>query len=417
MKSYDIIIVGAGPVGISIAVKLNKKYRTLIIDKRKIPYIGKTLAVPKKWLKKAGFEKYIEHEITSIGLYSYLDDEYFTNQLPERYFGAVLKSKLFFNDSITKLKKKNFQILENTEIVKYKHRNDSVIIASNKKDHFNAKLIIDCSGIDSIFNKDNNNSQSNLYYTVYGKRYSKSKLSTQCTYIPAFIKQDEIGNNILVNYLPENEKTCLLWSMILDKRRYDIIHMRKLYKDIKQSKFWNNNFFKSRELGEQYGIIPMRESKTNIQDNILSLGDAGAYSPWANGMTFSVTIQKLSEIIRGIENSIDTGKLLSHDLDRIFHYTKEEKLNYEFNKLLYIYAMNSSPEDLTKIIDLFSNKNMLHFLKIMVYLDESLEELLKITLAIIKKISLKNFLEIIGKDGYDEELQFIKNVILNRLDK
>jgi len=416
MNLYDIIIVGAGPVGISIARKLDRKYKVLIIEKKKVISIDKSWAVPRTWLEKASFDKYIGNEINKIGLYSYLNDNYSTLKLPSNYKGGVIDSEIFFKDSIRIIKQKSFYILKDTEIIRYIKKRNTVTLESQKGNKYKSRLIIDCSGVNSIFIKDSRNLNRIFYYSLYGIRYENSKLDPHCTFIPAFLGQDKKGHNILVNNLSEDGKSCLLWSMILDKKKHNISYMREFFENIRRSKFWNDNFLGFKEVGEQYGIIPLKKSKPFVQKRILSLGDAGAYAPWANGMSLSFTIKNLHIIISRIENSLENNRLKINNLKKVFSYTKDEELNYEFNKLLYIYAMNSTPKQLTEIIELFKGKNSLHFLKIIIYLNESLNSFKKITFSIIKKFKLKNFLHIISKDGWKQEVISLNNIFKNRIE-
>ena len=59
MKSYDVIIIGAGLAGLSLGSELSKKHNVLVIEKGQIKKEHKTWTTEESIIKDAGLEKFI----------------------------------------------------------------------------------------------------------------------------------------------------------------------------------------------------------------------------------------------------------------------------------------------------------------------------------------------------------------------
>jgi len=190
MEKYDIIVVGAGPAGLSFASRIEDK-RVLVIDRKE------KLGVPVKSSAGTFTETLTEFDLkdavchSSRGFRIILDNGFVKEFLYEK---PVLHT-LNFTKTLTILAeraRRNCDILHPVSVDKVRIEDGKIKDIETSENSFKADLFIDASGEKRVLLKHLNPSYYKKQWLVHGLEYELTKLDFNPEYFDFFF-----GNNLM----------------------------------------------------------------------------------------------------------------------------------------------------------------------------------------------------------------------------
>ena len=307
----DIVIVGAGIVGISLALALGGKDKKIIILEKnlekslKIDRVYSISVMTKNFFQDIGVWNDIKDINRLNGMSIYYRDFSVKNMISfsrresDINIGYIANSKNIMTSLLKKLEKdKDIILLDNTEITEISNTNEKTIININENESIDAEYIFSCEGTNSIIKKkleidniyDNYDSKA-LVFNI-GHETPNNDIAHQI-----FLESGPVA------FLPINENN---FSMVVtikneffNKEKFSDSSICRFIKDI------SNNIFGEIKLTSklmQFNLIGF-DSKTYKLNNVIFVGDsAHSIHPLA-GMGLNLGISDIIEIMSIINNS------------------------------------------------------------------------------------------------------------------
>ncbi len=158
-KLYDLIIIGAGPAGLSTALHLDKfsdeiRLDTLILEKSRHPRpklcAGGILTDGERVLEKLNLDLHeVPHVNISKALFNYEGRGLVARLLNKKSIFRVIRRNEFDAWLAKKAKKRGIEIIEEIKVEKVKSFENYVLLKTDKGD-FHAKVIVGADGSNSV---------------------------------------------------------------------------------------------------------------------------------------------------------------------------------------------------------------------------------------------------------------------------
>jgi hypothetical protein len=186
--------------------------------------------------------------------------------------------------------------------------------------------------------------------------------------------------------------------------------MRAMYKELLRRPYIKSKLSGAKVGKEKYGWIPAQDFKYRAKNRILSLGDAGGMAPFQNGMSFSLAVYKKRKFVDKLNIALQEDILDRSTLTDIVKLTDKEELNFDFGKLVFSGIMNSDINEFVEIIELFNQWGIDRISKFLFLLDEDSKNIYLLIMEGIKKFGISRFKEILGRDGFGDELNILREM-------
>jgi len=253
---YDVIIVGAGPVGLYTANILEKKLKVLVLEK--MHKIGKKACsglYSTNIDSVVKFEKeWIEHKVKGAILHSPLGTEIKAEKPTTSAF--VINRELFNKGLAERVRSK---IITGCS-VKSIHIDDEKVICKTEKGDFESQIIIGCDGANSVVR------------TCFGKKPQEIVNG-----LIAIVEKPDKSDYVDLWFDSENLPDGFYWKIPRGKTtEYGMLGNKATYKDLE-------NFFKIKKYKKFSASIPMGPCKTYFNRAILIGDAAGITKPWSGG--------------------------------------------------------------------------------------------------------------------------------------
>jgi digeranylgeranylglycerophospholipid reductase len=270
MKNYDVIIIGAGFAGLSVAANLSdSKLNVLLVEKNKKPGLSEN---PVRGTFRETIKKY-KLEKSLIRCYKKV---YFYGTESRAEININSKVCLFDSSRMLDILKKRIKcsVIVNCEIVNVKRKNDALVLIDNNKKEYSAKLVVDASGRGSVAAQSLGVEKSRTHCSCYiamldncrldpavGYYFVSNKISTAAAWLePLSGSKCQIGIADFIPYaLPTKED--------MRRRLINLMHNFKPAKDL----IGNAKILKNTEKKITYPAGPV--SKMAL-DNLIVIGDA-----------------------------------------------------------------------------------------------------------------------------------------------
>lgn len=326
MEEYDVIIAGAGPAGLSAAVELSKHkdIKILLIEKRKKLGSDKIWTCWESELKPFGLDSIIANKSEKIVFRTYLGT---TAEKDSDH--CAINQDAFFKEMFSRIKKVNFNFLNNCRFISYEYDADKKIIIKTDRGNFKSKLLIDATGIESPVIKNKKIKFSEDYYYVYSKIF----------------ETDYIDRNkmVLLDVAFYNKYNPWFWVIPLSSKKFILGTYYFTNKDLPRNICENNikNYIKQRNMKvrKTFKISVGRIHLSNFQrtyfDNIILVGESANQAVPANAYLFIKSLMFGKIAAEVAEDALKYNNLSSRFLKRYEQRWKREvALCYTFNQIL-----------------------------------------------------------------------------------
>ena len=413
---YDVIVAGAGPVGLLYAAELSKEFRVAVIDKGPIPTYVKSWGVYRWALKQTGYERFGSNILRAFGIHSHLAQQSVVIELKPEQEWITIDEYQWLPHLIDLIRRNGGDILERVSIAETTV-GERAIELHTTQGPIRAKLMLDCTGVNSPFIPKEDNLLIEYYWNIYGRRFTGGNVDFSVSHILAHIG-DKDGYKLFVNDVPEGSSHYTPWLYIMSRQKIPVDQMREYYEFAVNSDFLKNRVANFSPTAEKYGSAPMRDFKQRATDRILSLGDAGGMGPWASGATVGFSLETLPVFLPRIRKALNENRLTAADLEQVLALPPSYLLLLDIGKIFFIFTMNTTASQFAKLVSAVAEINNRQDIYLnMIFHD--FREFLKLIRILLSYFKLPELFNILVKNGWHDiaviSRQMVKHVVRQRM--
>ncbi len=368
--------------------------------------------VPKRWLHEENLDRYITNEIRNIGVSC--KDREVVRKLPAGDICACIDENKFFTEYVQSIKSNGGKFFVGSAVTSFDIADEYVEVITETGTVIRGRLVLDCSGADSIFVKRDNNLKHDFYWNVYGKLYKGVQNLGNTSFLIRCYRSlggPHKGGKVFINDVPEGGSNYTPWLHFVSRRHFSVDEMRNMYKDIVNLPYLKGKLEDAEEVKEKFGWIPARDLKSRSRNRILSLGEAGGLVPFQSGMSFSFAIKTLERFVGRLQELLISGNLDRRSLASVTVLTEREELNFDSGKGIYSMLLNTTYEEFYELIDIFEVWGIESFSRTVLFLEEDLRVIQRLVRLGIKKFGLKGFKNILARDGLVDEMRIGSEIL------
>ncbi|WP_458453721.1 geranylgeranyl reductase family protein [Methanobrevibacter sp.] len=362
-RDFDVVIIGAGPVGSTIAYYLSKKGLnvTLIEKKTQIGYPLQCAGILSKHIFQ--YNELPEEVIinTVQGAFLHTNDHILKVQKDENV--AYIIDRIAYDEYLLKRALDNNVKIINKKAMDFDIENGITYLSDNEQ--ISSKIIIGCDGYNSTLSKKMGNVQNNfnasqILAEIPQKSMEKYRNSTQS------------GNNYVDTYLNEEIQPGFLWIIPLKGNRYRVgLFSNQTHKQQDEflKDFLNRNF--EFEIIEKYkGFIPIFNDNINIVKNrAILIGDAAAQIKPTSGGGLLMAFDACKLACKHVCEAINKNNInILYDYQKEFLNRYQREFNYQFkvqktlnllsNEDLDYFFLKLKENDCEKLISKYGDMDM-----------------------------------------------------------
>lgn len=331
---YDVIIVGAGISGLFLAKELSNDNKILVIDKNEVKNVHKCITGFRFCFQDDFLKQYISAEFNTGYVKSLYSDKLYI----KTSYVSLDEDKLT-SDIVRIIIKNGGNILENTKFIKILDNNDKHIEISTSNGNFKSKLLIDCTGHESIIANEYKMYKQNFYYNIYGGIYNL-KLEDAIVYE---ILEEKTPIRF-IEVIPINNKQVVIYAF--DFNRKNINDKKFENVEEKYMKKLNLPIEQDDKKEEIYGTIQTGVLKSNSLNRVFLYGEAGLVAPIMTGFGFNNIVKTYKQVSSHLNRCLKENRLKSQDLK--YKYSKKMRMNQNFQLLAALLVSNMNVKNFSK---------------------------------------------------------------------
>jgi len=315
MEKYDIIIAGAGPAGLTAAVELSKKFKILVIERRKPGTTTSTWYSYADRVKKYNIEEAVVGRFNEIRFLSPTQTHYMKDDCVIMNHNKVLQ--LWIERA-----KANGAVIRREAFVDYEYKNDGLVVKTVEGEYF-TRLLIDAMGSGSKIIAKHKLIKRHDAWVIYGGLIRHEKLETP--YVLEYYPLNDV-NNSYVGIHPYSETETNIYVF---QGRSNTMGRPAELKSIfdKTIQELHPNGKKIQNLG---GTIVSGALKKYALDNVIFFGASGMLNPDGCGMGFNEILKQHRTFANGITNAMKNNTLDQKTLSKIADSLRDrEVLNFQ----------------------------------------------------------------------------------------
>lgn len=399
---YDAVILGGGPAGLSIGSELSKKHKILLIEKGRIGETNKRWTTEYKLLKKTGLEKFISAKFKKSFIKSYNHKFYYYNT------GATVDERKVLLHFKSILKNNKCKIHENCTFIDYKLGKENIVV-STTKGNFEARLIIDCSGLNSKIAKKHRLFSNIYFFPIYGEIFNCSLDKNEVNLGEVILTKSPL---VWFEVFPISRTRCIAYTFQYTKKNIDISLLKKYHALQLRESEMAKKFNGLKPIGKAFGTIPMGKPKVQSLDRVFLFGDTLLLAAPILGSGFTNILQHYKKFALHLSKKLNQDILSAKEL--AYNYSKKEQMNRDFQMIIATIFANVGPNELDDFIAILKdlpNKT----LSDLIFLRLSVREILIIFKKIMNVKILKDIIKDIPKKEYpiflEETLKFAEDFV------
>lgn len=436
IEEFEIIIVGAGPAGLSVASELSKSHKVLLIEKGELCHTDRAWFVPGFIINKAddGVKKHVYN-----GVYRILENTPTLSIIwdvtspwesdPEWKCYPYIDQNGMFNYWADLIKKNGSKTMEYCSFTDYDNQDGELTVRAIGTQPpytnytFKSKLLIDASGYNSPVANRSRVSRDNYYFwSVYGWELTFDTL--EGLKHPSDLGDMLVGDFMLWNSfktVPEDPDATLAdfrpimeYEVLDDKTIFFFIlffHQEIATKDFMRDQF--NNIMKNTPemkpyihgewTRERFGWYPSCGLSQQIAvDNISFVGDAGCWT-LADGYGMGFIMNNYVEYSRNISHILKKGNLKAKELNKATVFNIRQKYQIILDQLVLNFMSYAPPHLLNKFTNsMFRYHKGLMIEKVFI-LQMSEKEAISLLLKMLREFKISELLRVVN-NGMDKKL-------------
>lgn len=389
MEKYDAIIIGGSISGLSLGSELSKKQKILVIEKGLIRKEHKTWTTEKKIIEEAGLKQFIQTTFDKCYFKSLNRERFFTRHVAVSLDDVALIS--FFKKTIID----NRSIIsENCTFLEIVERQENGLIIKTSKGNLFTRLLIDCSGLESLLITKYEVYDKNIYYPVYGGVYD---ISLKGKDICAGELMSSDFPLSWIETFPINNSQSIIYTFQYINKKIDPMSLKSVHDYQIKNCYLKNELVNKKMVREIYGIIPMGQIKRHSADNIFFFGDSSLIASPMIGSGFTNIIQHYKKFANHLSEKLTKNTLKEKDLN--YSYSEMELINRNIQIIIGTILVYSKSGDIDFFIDVI--KSIPHkTLADVIFLRMDINEIGLLLKTIIEKFGLPRLAQILPREEY-----------------
>ncbi len=323
MEKFDIIITGAGPAGLTAAVELSKKFKILIIERRKPGTTTSTWYSYADRVKKYNIEEAVTGRFKEIRFLSPTQSHYMKDDCVIMNHNKVLQLWIDRAEA-------NGAVIRREAFKDYKYKSGGVVVKTGEGEYF-ARLLIDAMGSGSEIVAKHKLIKRHDAWVIYGGLIRHEKMETPhvLEYYPL---NDKDNSYVGVHPYSETETNIYVFqgrsnTMGRPAELKEIFDetIQKLHPDGK----------KIQNLG---GTIVSGALKKYALDNVIFFGASGMLNPDGCGMGFNEILKQYQTFSKGIAKAMKNNTLDQKTLSKIAASLRDQEV-LNFQKIIGAFSL------------------------------------------------------------------------------
>jgi len=323
VESYDIIIAGAGPAGLTAAVELSKKFKILVIERRKPGTTSSTWYSYADRVKKYNIEDAVAVRTGHILFSS-------PSQSHKMIDNCVILDHHKVLDLWIKRAKKNGAVIRQETFRDVHYKNGGVIVKTNKENYF-APLLIDAMGSGSKIIEKHNLIKRKDAWVIYGSRIRHQKMASPYA-LEYYPLNDPENTYVGIHPLSETETNIYVFqgrSNTMGNPAELVGKFKDVINDIQPDGERVQN------LG---GTIVSGSLKKYALDHIIFFGASGMLNPDGCGMGFNEILKQHQTFARGITHVMEKKTFDEKSLAKVADSLRDQEV-LNFQKIIGAFSL------------------------------------------------------------------------------
>ncbi len=323
METYDIIIAGAGPAGLTAAVELSKKFKILVVERRKPGTTSSTWYSYSDRTKKYDIDEAVAFRTDHIMFTSPTQSHKMVDDC------VILDHNKVLNIWIDRAVK-NGAVIRQESFRDYEYKDNGVVVKTNKGTYF-APLLIDAMGSGSKIVKQHDLIKRKDAWVIYGGciRHKKMEKPYGLEYYPL---NDPENTYVGIHPLNETETNIYVFQGKSNTMGNPAELVGKFKEVIKKL---HPNGEKVQNLG---GTIVSGSLKKYALNNIIFFGAAGMLNPDGCGMGFNEILKQHRTFAKGITKAMKMKTLDEKTLAKVADSLRDQEV-INFQKIIGAFSL------------------------------------------------------------------------------
>ena len=323
MESYDIIIAGAGPAGLTAAVELSKEFKVLLIEKHKPGTTNATWYSYADRAKEYGLDDAVAVRTDYIKFTSPSETHFMRDDCVIFDHNKVME--IWLNRART-----NGVEIRQEDFLDYQNVENGIVVKTNKG-KYSAPLLIDAMGINSIIVQKNGLIKRKDAWVIYGARVRNVDFEKpqQLEYYPlnddanTYVGIHPVSNTETNFYLFKGEKNTLGNPEELKEKFEEVLKKTQP---------------NAEKLETLSGTIVSGSLKKYALDNIIFFGSSGMLNPDGCGMGFNEILKKHRIFSAAISKAMKGNRLDQKNLEKVAEKLRDQEVIH-FQKIIGAFSL------------------------------------------------------------------------------
>ncbi len=361
-RTFDVIVAGGGPAGLSVASELSKKYRVAVLEKETAGQTKRSWFVP-PFVLDDETRQFTYGGVTRFlaATYSGAHTQWRAKLYPAYPYVDEKKILPYWVDVI---KKNSSAIFNNTAYQSHTISDQQVHVRTNNG-IYNGKLLLDATGYDSPIVKKLRQEDRNYYWwSVYGAILEMPLTGGlevgDYMMWQTFRDTNADPNESLANGRPVWEYEVLgpnkVFALLLFLRKERVAKeiMEPFFNKMLRQEDSTAPFHNAKITELKYGWYPSGGvSQAKASTRVACIGDAGCWTtPCGWGMTF--ILQNYKRYAANLIDTMQKGRLDAVALQKLPAFRVSEEFQIVFDKLVVHFLSRAPAPMLDKFINFFN---------------------------------------------------------------